>query len=548
MRLMLLLSFIYATAPCARCGEISAVHQTETFLKKGYAAYDRGNKGEAIRYFLEARTLSERHNDHERHCLASYNLGTSYFYLKGYSEALDYYLEALEICERHELPTSRRLEILYGIAGVFFEQDNFKKAEEMVTRVYNLARTIPDSLMCENAAFALAMISNKYGRYDATRRYLDIASRYGNNVSLRRDIVEAEALYLQKKFTELKCVVARALENHTLKDADLGLLYLYQVEAAIAERDYKVAFEAKNKALPLLDLEDKGILYDHISSVSEASGDLGTALIYKDSAVLLRDSLYSSNTRQNSENFDIRFKIMSFRRDKEREVADLRSRTRTWTLVACGALLLGVIAWMIVAIQRQRTRHRHQIMSMEMERRREQQLLAEERMKETELIAEYQHKLMEKEIERKNAELSASSMFVSSRNNLIRDLLKYLDKIDGAGNVAEIRQVSNHLNRLLDDTGDEEAFLVNFDAANPGFSRRLLERHPGLLPNDLRFLAYVRMNMPTKEMASMLNINPDSCKRRKIRLSKKMGLESSADLYAYLLALDESPEEQDKTG
>lgn len=548
MRLLLLLALIYATAPSAMCGEISAVHQTETFLKKGYAAYDRGDKGEAIRCFLEARTLSERHNDYKRHCLASYNLGTSYFHLKGYSEALDYYLEALELCERHELQTSRRLEILYGIAGVFFEQDNFKKAEEMVTRVYNLAVTIPDSLMCENAAFALAMISNKYGRYAGTRRYLDIASRYGTGVSLRRDIVEAEALYLQKKFPELKRVVARALENNTLKDADLGLLYFYKAEAAIAERDYKVAFEAKNKALPLLDLEDKGILYDHISSVSEASGDLGAALVYKDSAVVLRDSLYSSNTRQNSENFDIRFKIMSFRRDKEREVADLRSRTRTWTLVACGALLLGVIAWMIVAIQRQRTRHRHQIMSMEMERRREQQLLAEERMKETELIADYQHKLMEKEIERKNAELSASSMFVCSRNNLIRDLLRYLDKIDGAGNVAEIRQVSNHLNRLLDDTGDEEAFLVNFDAANPGFSRRLLERHPDLLPNDLRFLAYVRMNMQTKEIASMLNINPDSCKRRKIRLSKKMGLESSADLYAYLLALDESQEEQDKTG
>ena len=37
-----------------------------------------------------------------------------------------------------------------------------------------------------------------------------------------------------------------------------------------------------------------------------------------------------------------------------------------------------------------------------------------------------------------------------------------------------------------------------------------------------------------KEIASLLNINPESCKRRKIRLSKKLGLDTSANLYSYI--------------
>lgn len=534
-----LLTCLLAACP-AHASEISATHQIQTFMKSGYAAYDKGDMAGAIRQFLEAHALSERHGNYDRLCLASYNLGTSYFQLRGYNEALDYYIEALELCEKHKLPTSRRLEILYGISGVFFEQGNFKKARDLTSKIYKIARAIPDSLMCENAAFALAMISNKFGQYHDTRRYLDIASRYGATVSKRRDILEAEALYLQKKFPELKQVVERALKGKALDGADLGLLYFYQAQAALAERDYQTVLAVKDKALSLINLEDKVILYNDLAHISENMGDLKGALAYKDSAIVFRDSLNSENNRQISANFDTRFELMNYRLDKEQEIAGLQARTRKWIMIAGGALLLGVIAWMIVAIQRQRTRHRHQIMEMQMERQREQQALAEERMKETELIAEYRQKLMAKEIESKNAELSASSMFVSSRNKLVRDLLKELGKIEGGGAMQEIRQVTNHLTRLLDDQSDEESFRVNFDAANPGFSRRLLERHPDLLPGDIRFLAYIRMNMSTKEIASMLNINPESCKRRKIRLGKKLGLEGSADLYSYILAITEN--------
>ena len=43
--------------------------------------------------------------------------------------------------------------------------------------------------------------------------------------------------------------------------------------------------------------------------------------------------------------------------------------------------------------------------------------------------------------------------------------------------------------------------------------------------------------MQTKDIAALLNITPDSCKRRKIRLSKKLGLETSSDLYSHILGI-----------
>ncbi|MDE5796390.1 MAG: hypothetical protein K2H75_04715, partial [Muribaculaceae bacterium] len=162
------------------------------------------------------------------------------------------------------------------------------------------------------------------------------------------------------------------------------------------------------------------------------------------------------------------------------------------------------------------------------------------RIHETELVARHKHEILQKEIERQNTQLQANAMFVSSRNQLIEDLLKYIDNIKSEDDLPEIRNLRKHLGRMLgNDSKDREEFMMNVEAADPDLSRRLLAAHPDLLQSDIKFLGYIKMNMSMKEIAAILNVNPDSCKRRKIRIIKKLGLASSADLYAYLLHLDD---------
>ncbi|MEQ9298496.1 MAG: sigma factor-like helix-turn-helix DNA-binding protein [Cyclobacteriaceae bacterium] len=44
--------------------------------------------------------------------------------------------------------------------------------------------------------------------------------------------------------------------------------------------------------------------------------------------------------------------------------------------------------------------------------------------------------------------------------------------------------------------------------------------------NDLRLYTYLKANLSTKEIARILNITPDSVKKAKHRLRKKLGLEA----------------------
>ncbi|HEY8896589.1 MAG TPA: LuxR C-terminal-related transcriptional regulator, partial [Niastella sp.] len=51
--------------------------------------------------------------------------------------------------------------------------------------------------------------------------------------------------------------------------------------------------------------------------------------------------------------------------------------------------------------------------------------------------------------------------------------------------------------------------------------------HPTLTKNEIRLCAYFHINLSTKEIASLLNIDPASVRRAKTRLYKKMGVNSA---------------------
>lgn len=61
--------------------------------------------------------------------------------------------------------------------------------------------------------------------------------------------------------------------------------------------------------------------------------------------------------------------------------------------------------------------------------------------------------------------------------------------------------------------------------------------HPDLSPNDLRFCAYLRLNLTSKEIAPLLNISIKSVETRRYRLRKKLNLEHEDNLVSYIFEI-----------
>ncbi|MEL6253618.1 MAG: hypothetical protein AAFR87_16535, partial [Bacteroidota bacterium] len=81
-----------------------------------------------------------------------------------------------------------------------------------------------------------------------------------------------------------------------------------------------------------------------------------------------------------------------------------------------------------------------------------------------------------------------------------------------------------------------EQFLLHFNEVNKDFFREIKSSYPDLTPKDLKLCAYMRMNLSTKEMASLLNVTVRGIEASRYRLRKKFDLDSSQNLTEFLMA------------
>ena len=101
----------------------------------------------------------------------------------------------------------------------------------------------------------------------------------------------------------------------------------------------------------------------------------------------------------------------------------------------------------------------------------------------------------------------------------------------------ELRKHIAKLQKELDSTEEWRDFTTYFEQVNASFLARLRENHPGLTASELRFLSLVCIHLSGKEIAQLLHITPEYCKKRKQQIARKMGLATSGELYGYLVSL-----------
>lgn len=76
-------------------------------------------------------------------------------------------------------------------------------------------------------------------------------------------------------------------------------------------------------------------------------------------------------------------------------------------------------------------------------------------------------------------------------------------------------------------------FLEHTDIVNTAFHEKLKMKHPDLSQNEIDLCSYILLNLSTKDIANLKNIEPNSVRINKTRLKKKLGL-TEEDLANYL--------------
>ena len=157
---------------------------------------------------------------------------------------------------------------------------------------------------------------------------------------------------------------------------------------------------------------------------------------------------------------------------------------------------------------------------------------------EEEIVKLKNEKLMA-EISLKSQELTSSAMHLIQKNQLLSQIK---NNLIGLSKESSNKEVTKQLNKIVrtiqkDHHAENEwkQFEENFDQVHGGFITRLKEAYPALSPQELKFSAYIRMNLNTKEIANLLNISVRGVEIGRYRIRKKLKLERKDNLSDFLL-------------
>jgi DNA-binding NarL/FixJ family response regulator len=96
------------------------------------------------------------------------------------------------------------------------------------------------------------------------------------------------------------------------------------------------------------------------------------------------------------------------------------------------------------------------------------------------------------------------------------------------------RRVSRMINRDIEGDTQWDQFSEEFSGIHQDFLRALTTKFGSFTKGEIRLISLLKMNLNSKEVASILGISDDGIRKARYRLRKKMHLEET-ELQSFLL-------------
>lgn len=456
------------------------------------------------------------------------NIGGIYKQMSQYERALNYFHESLRVCEDIDLQTGVAAN-LSNIGLVYHEMEQYQRALEYFFRAEEINREIGNSYNLSVTFNNIGLTYSDLGRLEESlnwhRKSLDLKEKDGNLIGMAYSLNNiGKTRYLMEEHEAALAALKRALELNDGQDPDLASIsHEHLARIFLDAGDFETAARHAYKTLEL-SLDFGSMLgeqeaYRLLSEIYSQKGDFETAFSYHRKLLDLRDSIFNDRmaerieklrNRYEAEQREARISLLEQERYLNRQVRNA---------FAVGAILLFIIAFLVY--NRQKIRIRKNLVELENRRLKERQL--------------------EQELAFKKRQLTSHSLHLVQKNTMMQELRNSIRQLR-SGNGEKAGNALQNLDNLIDYSfyldEDWAEFQRYFEEVHTGFFDGLKACHPTLTPKELRLCALLKLNMSSKEIASLLGISPSSVKIARYRLRKKLHLETEESLTDYLMNLE----------
>jgi len=509
-------------------------------------AYIDKNYSKSLNCLLEMKTLTEANNWKDLQIDVLIDMGHLYSNIMEYDKAMQCFMQSYEIAVSEQNLKGQILNI-NNIGWLYSLEENYQKSKEYTKKAYELSLKTNDSLRIGQMAMNVASAANTVGDLDTAEKYINIALEM---LKGRQSIIgmphaitiKIENLYLKGEYSKAEELALEYLEFFPEIQIDdiksqffLFLSKIYEKQNNLSKAIF-FAHESLNSD-PCL--KNKIDILNYLSDLHRINKDFVLSLSYKDSAMIAKDSLVKINEMDRMANNQIRIELSNSDKKLIENQLKRQADRRLFAFLIVFILILACVIIWVMRIKSVKNRqekiiaqNKNQITELELEREKNKQKLLEQQLKRQETLSLLEQTRLNDEIETKNRQLAAKVLFQANRNKLIDEIVTVFSQNPELMENTHIKSLSQRLNMERKESVNN-GFLVYFEQINPIFLSSLKEKHPDLKASDIRILSYIYLNLSSKEIANLLNVVPDSLKKKKQRLATKIGIETT-ELYDYL--------------
>ncbi len=147
---------------------------------------------------------------------------------------------------------------------------------------------------------------------------------------------------------------------------------------------------------------------------------------------------------------------------------------------------------------------------------------------------------LKSKIDFKNRELTSSAVHLSNKNEVLSEIDSKIKSLENWEDNPKLKELNILIKQNFQLDQDWNIFKKHFIEVHPDFFKALVNQFPNLTNDDLKLCAYLKLQLSSKEIARLLNIETTAVNKRRNRIRKKLNIDSSVDLHEFMLTIDKS--------
>ena len=510
--------------------------ECEVIIDSAIQKMFRKEHTKSLEMLIRVKSVSEQKKWAKSNFRATNNIGLNYYLMTDFGEALKFYLEAYDIATN--MPDKKHvMTVVNNIAILYFQEKNNKKAYEYFLKAYQTAKENNRNDKAGAYAVNLGFVLNKLNKTNEAYKYIQEAETLAKDdpkVIIMNKMALAENLYLKKKHKESEAIIDHLIPQLQSPDEKVFLLL---IKAQINEKkgDFN---EAKSLALQARKLSpninNREEVYNYLSKINAETKNYDESLKYKDSVIVFNDSISKINNSSLFNNGKIKFEMQNYQFELKESQQRLKDERKIFYIIIASAVIIILLVLLFLYNNSIKYKQQKKITQLEFEKKQSDNLILTQQLKEQETLSLLEKERLKNEIEQQNRQLTSQALTISSRNDVVEEIIEAIVNQPEISNNSNLVKSIKDLKIQLKNNNQWDSFFKHFEGVNQNFITTLKERHPDLSSSEIRFICYVYMNLSHKEIASILNISPESCRKRKERISKKLNLPEKTNLFDYI--------------